>query len=107
MPLKHMKSLIVLVLGLLAVGCLTPEQKQKILRDSVVGEYGFKHPNGTTIKLVFLENGVRKWYENGEKPVELKWTISNGELHVEGGDFAYIHVVIVNSKTEPTLLTFS
>ena len=59
MSLKHMKSLIVLVVGLLAVGCatvkdicvhlgaskpITPEQKQKVLRDSVVEEYEWKAP---------------------------------------------------------------
>jgi len=108
MSLKHMKSLIVLVGGLLAVGCetplpqrpivtlpqeslpplpvteLTPEQKQKALRDSVVGEYEFK-ADGVTGKQVYLENGIREWYENGKKQTENKWSIVNGEIHVEYG----------------------
>ena len=37
-----MKALIILVVGLLSVGCLTPEQKQKAFRDSVLGEYEIK-----------------------------------------------------------------
>ena len=107
MSLKHMKTLIVLVVGLLAVGCgmqeqattyekstsrsslkpsteepvkeLTPEQKQKALRDSVVGEYEGK--SGNTSKLVFLENGVLEAYDNGKKhDVDAKWTIKNGEV---------------------------
>ena len=109
------RILIVLVLGLLAVGCgkaepmgsgneynaelaidrnttkaepvkeLTPEQKQKALRDSVIGEYEFKE-EGDTIKLVFLENGVFKSYENGQRIAEDKWKIVNGEIHVKLAD---------------------
>ena len=76
MSLKHMKSLMVLVVGILAVGCLTPEQKQqKALRDSVVGEYEHKRSDGTIVKAVILENGVREWYENGENQGESKWSI--------------------------------
>ena len=113
MSLKHMKTLIVLVVGFLAVGCgktepmgsgneynaelaidqnttkaepvkeLTPEQKQKALRDSVVGEYESKYENGDTFKHVYLENGVYEFYSNGKKQVELKWSIIDGEIHVE------------------------
>ena len=82
MSLKHMKSLIVLVVGLLAVGCLTPEQKQKALRVSVAGEYERKWKDRTD-KLVLLDNGVREWYINGRKENEAKWSIANGELHVK------------------------
>ena len=80
-----MKTLIVLVLGLLAVGCatLTPEQKQKALRDSVVGEYELKHEKGDTHKLIFLEKGIVEHYKNGKKAgEETKWSISNKEIHV-------------------------
>ena len=89
-----MKSLIVLVVGLLSVGCgktepmgsgneynaelaidqnttkaepvkeLTPEEK-KALRDSVVGEYEGKDEDGDTIKVVVLENGIGESYLNG------------------------------------------
>ena len=80
MSLKHMKSLIVLVLGLLSVGCLTPEQKQKALRDSMVGEYEFKNRDGDTYKYVFLDNGVFEGYEKAE------WSIVDGEIHVKSDD---------------------
>ncbi len=91
MSLKHVKSLIVLVVGLLAVGCgktepikeLTPEQKQKALRDSVVGEYEFKDENGNPYTFVFLENGVREYYLNGKKRRGNKWSIVDGEIYIE------------------------
>ncbi len=91
-----MKSLIVLVVGLLAVGCATvkdicvqlgisksnaPEQKQKTLRDSVVGEYEHKDRNH---KYVFLENGTAEGYVHGnrQKAEEYKWSIVDGEIYV-------------------------
>ncbi len=77
---------ITLIIGLLVVGCLTPEQKQQeALRDSVVGEYEFKSDiiDGYTIKYVLLENGVRVWWENGENQGESKWSIVNGEIHLD------------------------
>ena len=103
MSLKHMKSLIVLVVGLLSAGCekggeitigeppkeepaMNPEQKA--LRDSVVGEYEHKVDNGVTLKLVFLDNGVHWLYANGKKHEEFKWSISNGEIHInDSGKF--------------------
>jgi len=63
-----MRTLIILVVGLLAVGCITPEQKA--LRDSVVGEYEFKNDYGDTSKLVFLENVIIEGYVNGKKQKE-------------------------------------
>jgi len=77
-----MKSLIVLVVGLLSVGCLTPEQKQKTLRDSVVGEYEFTDEDGI-YKKVYLENGVSEWYDRGKKGSEFKWSIVDGEIHLK------------------------
>ena len=83
MSLKHMKSLIVLVVGLLSVGCLTPEQKQKRLRDRVVGEYERIDENGNTRKQVYLDNGIREYYTNGKKITELKWSIVKGEIQLK------------------------
>ena len=86
------KTLIVLVVGLLAVGCLTPGQKRpgvfrippEALRDSVVGEYEHKYPNEVTLKWVFLANGIVERYINGDKTSQYGWTIVNGEiLHIE------------------------
>ena len=78
MSLKHMKSLIVLVVGLLAVGCCTMNPEQRALRDSVVGEY--ENKDGATAKLVFLDNGVFEGYEKAE------WSIVDGEIHVKSDD---------------------
>ena len=82
------KTLIVLMVGitgLLAVGCatLTPEEKQKRLKDSVVGEYEMKH-KGDTYKLVYLENGITESYVNGKnRDVEFKWSIVKEEIQVD------------------------
>ena len=79
---------IVLVVGLLVVGCLTPEQKQKALRDSVVGEYEFKDEKDTRFRMRVLENGVLKSnIKDKQREEDFKWSISeDGELHVEAGD---------------------
>ena len=94
-----MRTLIILVAGLLAVACekggeitigeppkakrvkdLTPEQKRKALRDSVIGEYERKE-DGDTFKNVLLENGILERYTNGKKSDEHKWKIVDGEIH--------------------------
>ena len=87
------RTLIVLVVGLLVIGCLTPEQKRpgvfrippEALRDSVVGEYEGKD-DGDTIVVVFLENGIIEGYVNGKKEEEHKWTIVNREIHFDNED---------------------
>jgi len=99
------KSLIVLVVGLLTVGCgPTPEEKQKALRDSVVGEYEFKERRNT-YKLVFLENGIVEGYINGQKDKEnYKWSISKeGKIHVED-KYGEIHVFSINKYHKPSSL---
>ena len=108
-----MKSLIVLVVGLLSVGCgktdterleqenrrlqAEPESKKlkprleaesqkktdDLLRLSVAGEYEHKD-DGTTYKLVLLDNGIYEWYRNGKKlEIERKWSVVKGEIHVK------------------------
>ena len=96
---------ITLIIGLLVVGCgkqeqadanestptttekpdkeLTPEQKQKALRDSAVGTYEGKDVGDT---LVYLDNGVLEAYEDGEKEEEGKWKIINKEIYLEIDD---------------------
>ena len=76
-----MKSLIVLVVGLLAVGCLTPEQKQKTLRDSVVGEYERKVNTSDGFKRVFLENGIVEDYLNDKRASKERWKLVDGKIH--------------------------
>ena len=104
------KTLIVLVVGLLAVGCLTPEQKRpgvfrippEALRDSVVGEYEFED-EGDTLRVVFLENGMVELYENGEKEDELEWTIVNREIHCDDEDGS-IYVLRINKDKNITYI---
>ena len=95
------KTLIILIVGLLSVGCLTPEQKQKAFRDSVVGEYEYKDVDGATFKSVFLDNGVWDIYINGKKLAEYKWSIVKGEIHVKG-DSGNIHVHRINKDISIT-----
>ena len=95
-----MKTLIVLVVGMLAVGCLTPEQKQKRLRDSVAGEYEYKYPNGTTHKQVFQKD-VFQMYKNGEKQAVGKWSIVDGEIHAKY-DSGYVRIYRINKDKSYT-----
>ena len=97
--------MIMLVVGLLAVGCetLTPEEK-KALRDSVVGEYELKE-DGNTFKVVYLENGVFELYTNGQKQGENKWTIVDGEIHFVT-DSGNIQVAIINQDKSITQIVF-
>ena len=64
---------------------LTPDQKQKALGDSVVGEYERKE-DGDTFRVVLLENGIGEFYNNGEiEEEDGKWKIIDGELHANDG----------------------
>ncbi len=84
---------------------LTPEEMQKSLRDSVVGEYDYKE-GSPAYRILFLENGIRESYRNGEKRNDAKWSISKGELHVVH-DFGEIHIFRINkdkSITEISLI---
>ena len=93
-----MRTLIVLVVGLLAAGCsksLTEEEKQ------VVGEYELKK-DGNTIKDVFLDNGVIEWYNiDGSKTGESKWSIVDGEIHVKS-DSGGINIFRINTDKSIT-----
>ncbi len=85
------RTLIVLVVGLLAVGCggskysrsLTLEEKK------VVGEYEYNDRRGVS-KAVLLNNGVYEEHENGKKTRENKWSIINGEIHA-GSEFINVY----------------
>tara|TARA_B110000495_G_C22765114_1_gene447883 strand:+ start:297 stop:683 length:387 start_codon:yes stop_codon:yes gene_type:complete len=73
----HMKILLILTTILLLGACTTTPLKKK-----VVGEYERESTDGTTYRLVFLENGAMKNYLSGQKTDENKWAIVNGEIHV-------------------------
>jgi len=107
-----MKPLLVLIVCLLAVGCatLTPEQKQKALRDSVVGEYEFERTKNILggagrYKYVFLENGAWENYKfsNNTKTERSKWVISNGKLHVFNNE-GFTKIYIIHSDKSITYI---
>ena len=95
-----MKSLIVLIAGLLVVGCETPLpqrpksnsvkqltlEEKKALRDSVAGTYEVTI-DGDTGNLVLLANGKVKFYDgNGEKDKEGTWKLVEKEVHIKEVD---------------------
>lgn len=101
MSLKHMKSLIVLVVGLLAIGCGNSKIKKM-----VVGEYETKLNDGDTHKLVFLDDGVVESYLNGKKHgEENKWSIVKGEIHAGLKEFA-IEVFRINPDKSITTIAW-
>ncbi len=77
---------IVLIIGLLVVGCGKQEQtdtekpvKELTLREKVVGEYEMKEGEDT-LRIVLLENGVGEEYVNGKKEDDdAKWKLVDGE----------------------------
>ena len=78
--------------------------KDDLRRLEVVGTYEAKWENGRTEGGVFLENGVFESYENGKKrEAEAKWTIINGEIHVEVED-GEILVLRINPDKSITLI---
>ena len=128
-----MKTLIVLVVGLLAVGCgktdaerleqenrrieaqlkndklkeeLEAKNKKKkddLFRLSVAGEYEHKD-DGTTYKLVLLENGIWEVYTNGKKEGSVyKWSIVKEEIHVKY-DSVGIQVYRINKDKSITFI---
>ena len=90
------KTLIVLMVGMLAVGCgeteqpvntdedktqkQTPAKELTAEEKKVVGTYELKE-DGFTFRGVLLENGVAEGYQNGEKVEDTKWSIVDGEIH--------------------------
>ena len=68
----------------------------------VVGEYEFKNDGGSN-KWVLIENGVAENYGNGIKFFESKWSIVNGEIHVEY-DSGVIVFFRINTDKSITML---
>ena len=81
---------IVLIIGLLVVGCvgrsLTEEEKK------VVGSYEAK-VEGATVKLVFLANGKVEHYRNEEKR---EWKIDEKKVHVVSRNSTSIYKIEPN-----------
>jgi len=98
-----MKTLIILIVGLLAVGCEKPVRELTEEENQIIGEYEFKDEDGYTYKYVFLENGVREWYKMCKKAREAKWSIVNKEIHVDD-DFGEIYVYRINKDKSITYI---
>lgn len=112
-----MKNFITILILFVAVGCattLTPEE-QKALRDSVVGEYEFKHDTDT-FKQVYLENGICESYvigrEGSEKespPISApldwqnRWSIVNGEIHVRRWFYLSHYMVVYKLNADKSI----
>jgi len=101
-----MRTLIILVVGLLAVGCGKPEQpvntyenkkrvgflshrteakpvKELTLEEKVVGTYETKRA-GDTLKFIFLEDRVFEVYINDERKDGGTWRADGKEVFLEG-----------------------
>ena len=92
---------IILLIGLLVVGCTTIPVKELTAEEKkVVGEYQSKY-NGSTLKYVFLENGIGEWFLDGKKEQEYKWAIVNGAIHAEDDD---IYIYRINDDLSITYI---
>ena len=87
-----MKVLIILALGLLAVGCGKQEQTttakpvKEPTREDVVGTYELKIGTVTN-KNIFLDNGTIEYYANGENQYsKRKWSIVGKDIHIDTGN---------------------
>ena len=75
-----MKSLIVLIVGLLAVGCATTATTTK----SMTGVYGAKVGNVFS-RVLLLENGEAECYLDGDSAGKCRWYKKDGLIHIESG----------------------
>ena len=87
-----MKVLISILIGLLVVGCGTPDsnvtEEATVIqptREDVVGSYEHKKEQ-LTFRVVLLDNGVAEHYLNDTKIDEDKWRIVGKEIHIEDKD---------------------
>ena len=93
-----MKYLLILI-TIMLVGCATPLTPEE---QKVVGSYEAK-VFGKTLKWVFLDNGIVERYSDGKKQREFKWSIVDGELHIDYG-FRETHVWRINKDKSMTVI---
>ena len=104
-----MKNLLILIIIML-VGCATTPATTPAMK-SVAGTYENNDESvtildasfGITYRRVLLENGIVKIYRNGKKKQEDKWSIVDGELHIDYG-FREIHVWRINKDKSMTVI---
>ena len=116
---------ITLIIGLLVVGCGKQEQtdadestpttntnkvdgttekpvKELTLREKVVGTYEMKGES-STIRLVLMENGIVKEYENGKPEGEARWKIVDKVVHIIGSEDADGATVVLRINPDDSL----
>ena len=76
-----MKTLIILVLGLIAVGY--GQRNLTLEEQKIVGSYEIKKYGKDIYRIILRDNGIMEEYENGKKDKELKWSIVGKEVHIE------------------------
>jgi|TARA_B100000959_G_C14711856_1_gene513259 hypothetical protein len=70
-----MKTPILIVIGLLGVGCGKYEKQELTLEEKIAGTYEWRSGKDV-FRVVFLEGGAAELYENGEKDrEEYRWRI--------------------------------
>ena len=57
--------------------------EKELTKEEVVGSYELES-DGNTLRVVFLEDGIREFYLNGGKGIDAQWKIVYGEIHEEG-----------------------
>ena len=106
-----MKALIPILIGLLVVVCgeepvvakkikSVKAPAKELTKEDIVGEYKITI-DGTTMREVFLENGIVESYGNGKLTAEGKWKIVDGEIRVKDdpGDISVQRINIDGSIT--------
>ena len=73
-----MKPLLVLIVGLMVVGCATTTTTK-----SMAGIYGAK-VGSTFSRVLLLENGEAESYTNGRQSEKCRWYKKDGVLHIVG-----------------------
>ena len=74
---------------------------KELTKEDIVGEYEITI-DGTTMREVFLENGIVESYGNGKLTAEGKWKIVDGEIHVKDDDSVSIAVYRINTDKSIT-----
>ena len=93
-----MKSLIVLVVGLLSVGC--GKSKSLTEEEKLVGSYETE----SKAKHVFLKNGKYESWAFGKKRYEGTWKIVGKEVHTKQGDEEGTGVFKIESNGDLTFI---
>jgi len=76
--------------------------KELTLEEKVVGTYEMKGESSTT-RLVLMENGIVKEYENGKPEGEARWKIVDKVVHIIGSEDADGATVVLRINPDDSL----